>query len=93
MIRYMHFRDRSLIDGSVDNRGGATVAYEDGPHGFEFAVARCSWRDNFCRSVGRTKAAGRLRSSRFRQRFSSHDEGEFYRVMNERYLAGVLDIG
>lgn len=61
MIRYSHFRGTKK-DGSIDERGGATVAYEvDSDNRVtRYAVARCSPNDNFARHRGREIAGGRL---------------------------------
>lgn len=60
MINYMHFRQ--MKDGTVNSRGGATVAYKVDKNGVvtDFAVAYCSKNDNYCRRTGRNLASGRL---------------------------------
>jgi len=70
---FMHYRHLLPKDGKMvlDNRGGVTIAYEleDAPGGHTtvwYAFAECNELDNFCRKIGRDKAAGRLRSDRYR---------------------------
>lgn len=68
-VHYIHVRNRNH-DGTIDNRGGTTVAFREIPEvGIEYAYAFCSPRDNFSRHLGRVKSAGRLNSPK--QRFVS----------------------
>jgi hypothetical protein len=79
-ICYLHLRTVH-VDGTIQGRGGATIAYRTTGAGIEFAAAFCSPADNFCRAYGRTVAAGRLNSDRFRQFTEQTDPMEFRRSM------------
>lgn len=68
-IGYFHFRNFDPYTNTIDNHGGATVAYMEVPNGFEYAVARCSYGDNFNKYLGRTKSSGRLNSPKYRRTF------------------------
>lgn len=64
-ISFLHLRDLTTY-GDISGRGGATVAYRQRDDGtIEYAVSWCSPHDNFNKSYGRAKAAGRLNSDRF----------------------------
>jgi len=60
-VRVAHIRFPAE-DGSIDNRGGATVAAEvDANHQvIKFAVAYCHRNDNFNKVLGWNKAVGRV---------------------------------
>lgn len=88
-IKYIHYRNRNL-DGKIESRGGATVAFIEKPDGIDYAVAICSEHDNFNRAYGRAKAAGRLASPRHRRFFAAVDE--FYDVLETRYNHGVIKV-
>lgn len=61
-VFFRHIRNIN-DDGTVSNRGGATVAYQEVKPGLiRVAMALCSNRDNFCRKTGRTIAGGRMNS-------------------------------
>lgn len=65
-IRFLHVRN--LRNGSIDPRGGETFAYRQiAPNRVEYAVARCSTKDNFVKAYGRNAAAGRLASPTHRK--------------------------
>lgn len=65
-IRFLHVR--AIQNGQVQSRGGETYAYRAiAPNRVEYAVARCSDKDNFVKRFGRTIAAGRLASPNYRQ--------------------------
>ena len=50
-------------DGTVSNRGGATIAFREiEPGVIKMAMALCSNRDNFCRKTGRIISGGRMNS-------------------------------
>lgn len=90
-VKFIHLREVDIYrGGAIDNRGGATVAYTEQGTAFEFAVARCSWQDNFNKRLGRTKAAGRLTSPRYRQHWSGGDRDQFLAVMRARWKVGEL---
>lgn len=71
-VRFMHYRLVNPTTGTVEGRGGATVAYRlvtnvDGHavgETVEYAVARCrlgpNGSDNFNRKIGRDISLGRL---------------------------------
>lgn len=64
-LNFLHLRN---VDnkGAIDCRGGATVAFREiQPGVIQYASAYCSPQDNFNKAYGRTKAAGRLNSTRF----------------------------
>ncbi len=64
MIKFVHYRPFDK-DGKPSNKGGATVAFvQDAQDPAVFAIAWCNPSDNFYRALGRTKAAGKLRSAR-----------------------------
>jgi hypothetical protein len=88
-IKYIHYREYD-IHGNLESRGGATVAFIEKPDGIEYAVARCSYRDNFNKAYGRAKAAGRLASPRHRRFLASTNE--FYNVLGIRYNQGLLKV-
>ena len=90
-VKFIHLREVDIYrNGAIDNRGGATVAYTEQGTAFEFAVARCSWQDNFNRALGRTKAAGRLASPRYRNTWSGGSRTDFLNVVRARWAAGEL---
>lgn len=65
-VHYIHVRNRNH-DGTIDNRGGTTVAFREVPEvGIEYAYAFCSPKDNFSRHLGRVKSSGRLNSPKSR---------------------------
>ena len=59
-VNFIH--RRPVVDGKIQNSGGYTIAYREVENGVEYAIARCSPRDNFSREVGRVKSSGRLNS-------------------------------
>jgi len=65
-IRFAHIRIIAP-DGHIDSKGGLTIAYEQQGNTINYAIARCHERDNFVKSQGRVKAAGRLLSDKHRQ--------------------------
>lgn len=65
-ISFIH--RRVVVNGSIHNAGGSTIAFRELGNGeIEFAEAKCSPRDNFSRAAGRVKASGRLDSDRYRR--------------------------
>lgn len=88
-VHYIHVRNRNQ-DGTISNRGGTTVAFREIPEvGIEYAYAFCSPKDNFSRHLGRTKAAGRLGSSR--HRFVSVDQYDKFIQNQTRMLSNRLN--
>lgn len=92
-IKFLHFRDIA-DDGSVNPRGGVTIAY----HGFQpsegtqlvtFAAARCSKDDNFERAEGRHIAQSRLEIGEQAGWAGVHNERELAKLM-EDYLRGTF---
>lgn len=64
-LNFLHLRNLDN-KGSIDSRGGATVAFREiQPGVIQYAAAYCSPQDNFNKAYGRTKASGRLNSARF----------------------------
>lgn len=61
-IKFMHFRSFNN-DGTVNARGGLTVAYYEKDGFYTFAYSRCSGKDNYNRHAGRLLAVDRLRKS------------------------------
>lgn len=63
-VRVAHVRFRAA-DGSIDNRGGITVAAEIGDNHqvVKYAIARCHSKDNYNREHGWNKAVGRVASN------------------------------
>jgi hypothetical protein len=88
-IKYVHYRERD-IHGRLESRGGATVAFIEKADGIDYAVARCSYHDNFNKAYGRAKAAGRLASPRHRQISPTAAVEEFYQIMQDRYNTGMI---
>lgn len=75
-IKFMHVR---FCDdhGNIRPQGGVTYAYREREDGvIEFGRSFCHFRDNFRKSYGRDKAAGRLTSLRHREIFPG-DMGAF----------------
>lgn len=68
-LSFLHIRN--VKQGAIEPRGGVTYAYRERDGGVvEFAVARCSKRDNFVKAYGRAKAAGRLASPDYLRTFN-----------------------
>ena len=90
-IKYIHYRDRDS-SGAIESHGGATVAFIDGVHGVEYAVARCNYSDNFNKAYGRAKAAGRLASPKYRRvsSFKTADDN-FYKYLRDRFNCGIIE--
>lgn len=65
MPKFAHIRLHNT-DGTVDCRGGITVAFEEvtggTPNQFKYALAFCHSHDNYNKRTGRAKASGRLNS-------------------------------
>lgn len=53
-----------VVQSIVSGQGGMTVAYQlsEDKQTLTYAVAKCHWRDQYCKKTGRIKAAGRLKS-------------------------------
>src|SRR5258706_13890006 len=68
-VKFVHLRDIDMDNGQALPQGGITVAFtlvkeREDPEGTDLywaARAECSQRDNFCKKIGRSIAAGRLR--------------------------------
>lgn len=86
-VSYLHLRNVT-VEGEIMGRGGTTVAFlETAPGVVEFAEAWCSPADNFNKAYGRTKAAGRLNSLRFRRVAYGVDLVKFrHDVMNGEFV-------
>lgn len=63
-VKFLHFRYMEKnIEGIIASNGGITVAYYPRTDGkVVWAEARCHYRDNYCKSTGRAKSFGRLKS-------------------------------
>jgi len=81
MIRFAH---RRIItpEGTISSKGGMTIAYEQQGNTINYAVARCHGNDNFVKSQGRVKAAGRLLSDKHRQQTTLDLQGFKERIYN-----------
>lgn len=68
-VKFVHLREFDPEIGEPLPNGGITVAFtkikdREQPEGFDLywaARSECSQRDNFCKKIGRSIAAGRLR--------------------------------
>lgn len=82
MCKFIHIRKHNE-DGTIAGRGGVTVAYNKLiGDSFVYAIAMCHSNDNFCKHIGRAKAAGRLKSkSQFSIVDGFTDEKEFVRSL------------
>lgn len=70
MIKFHHKRGIDPETGTISCKGGATFAYEKiDLDTYWFTVARCHEKDNFNKSQGRVKAAGRMQSPKHVQTF------------------------
>lgn len=64
-VHFIHRRETA--DGFISNNGGFTIAYRVvDPMHVEYAISRCGPHDNFSKHLGRVKAAGRLKSEKYR---------------------------
>lgn len=64
LVRFSHYR--SITNGAVNSRSGATIAYVQNKDGtYTWAGAFCHPRDNYSKHMGRVKAAGHLRSKKY----------------------------
>ena len=73
--RFLHFRDIQLAGPAgerIDSNSGVTVAYAAADDGASvtWAEARCNWRDNYSKAIGRAKSFGRLKSATLAQKFN-----------------------
>lgn len=64
-VRFSHLRS-FYVNGSIDSRGGLTVAYvqdtdQDGGPLVRAAIAFCHSNDNYSKHLGRVKAFGHLK--------------------------------
>ena len=77
-INQISFAHKRYVDektGTPSGRGGLTVAYEQtDTDAIVYAYAKCHERDNFNKSQGRVKAAGRLCSPKHRYFFQGTRE-------------------
>lgn len=81
-VKFFHVRFTN-DNGEINPRGGMTYAYRElESGGVEYALAQCNHRDNFRKSYGRDKAAGRLNSLRHRGVFAG-DIGQFREAVYE----------
>ncbi|HET8687267.1 MAG TPA: hypothetical protein VFM18_11485 [Methanosarcina sp.] len=55
---FVHIRNK--YNDVIATKGGATVAIVGDPdNGFKAGIAKCSLKDNYCKSTGRQVATGR----------------------------------
>jgi len=96
-VKYVHLRDIDMKNGHILPNGGITVAFtrvsdrteEGGDDLYWAARAECSSRDNFCKKVGRSIAAGRLRCGQYDEiRTNKTKMREVAEVMEQWALAG-----
>ena len=65
MVKFHHIRNKENM-----GKGGMTVAYEQQTDGtIAYALAQCHPNDNYNKSLGRAKSAGRLMSEKYRHVF------------------------
>ncbi len=59
-VRAKQVLSLGVLSERISCKGGATVAIVGDPdNGFKAGIAKCSVKDNYCKSTGRTLAAGR----------------------------------
>lgn len=77
MPKFVHLRTKG-------NRGGVTIAYsvDEEAKVVYYALARCNPSDNFCRRIGRVKAAGRLLSPKWVKEFKFNE----WKEVHEHFL-------
>jgi hypothetical protein len=73
--QFIHIRN--TVNGQIQGRGGATIAYRETANGIEYAAAFCSPADTFNKAYGRAKAGGRLNSDTYRRVFPGNDLSQF----------------
>ena len=62
-IKYHHKRNFVPNSLEISGKGGVTIAYEEQENNtVKYAVAKCHETENFKKSQGRVKSAGRLNS-------------------------------
>ena len=84
-IYYHHIRNKSN-----PGKGGMTIAFQESMQDcYVYAVARCNPLDNFCKSVGRIKAKGRLNSFRYIKWINASSRKEFIKKVTEKEYKGV----
>ncbi|HET8687982.1 MAG TPA: hypothetical protein VFM18_15200 [Methanosarcina sp.] len=55
---FVHIRNKT--NDSIQVKGGTTVAIVGDPdNGYKAGIAKCSLKDNYCKSIGRQLATGR----------------------------------
>lgn len=89
-VKFLHFR-KFNEDGSIDPRGGSTVAYINtgvtnatGDEVIRYATAFCSKNDNFVKSRGRELAKLRALDEERGVLGRYNSEKEFVAVLTER---------
>lgn len=89
-VRVAHVRFPAE-DGTIDNRGGATVAAEvnENHQVVKYAVAYCHRNDNFNKSLGWNKAVGRVIS---KDKFKTPDNPIEWRELVNLFR-GAAEIG
>lgn len=83
--KFIHIRSYN-VDGSVCPRGGITIAYIIDGNSIYAAEALCHPNDNFNKHIGRAKAAGRLKSDKYRFVYPLLD-GETVKEAKQRLIS------
>lgn len=88
-IKYVHLRCFQL-EGTIEPKGGITIAYEfmldNGPTSVvRYSFAICSPKDHYNKKIGRAVAAGRLRPG------SKAPTYEFHRVEGVNTVEQILN--
>lgn len=87
-MRHIHI-NYSSGDKSIYNLGGTTIAYRElTTNTIIFAVARCSWEDNYCKKTGRNISAGRLKSEKHSY-VANLSISEFHKIVNDSYITDI----
>lgn len=77
-VRFIHCRNLNE-DGSINPKGGMTVAYNINKEGLVvgWAAASCHIRDTYNKLIGRMKASGRLLSDKYYKECPEIEEKTF----------------
>lgn len=63
-MRYIHVRNKDA-NGNILCKGGTTIGYAVDGIKVSYAIAHCSKRDNYNKSVGRAICKGRMEKGAF----------------------------
>lgn len=91
-VRYIHFRAVDPSSDGIMSRGGATVAYSEDESGVTCAgVAYCNpHSDNFNYSLGRAKAAGRLRQTLYNPELLDGEDDKHFLFPTRSHMLNSL---